>query len=228
MPRVVDHKERRLAFAEAAFRVIAKRGLARVTVREIAREAGFTTGALVHYFKSKDQVLIQASEYGGIMVRARMEQHEATRSGIDALKRVLYESLPMTPEMRGTWNVWLGFWDRATHNAEVRAITEVRYREWTGRIAELVKNAQKAGELSPRVDPMRAAQSIVSLIDGIGVRVLLTRSDMSARRQKELVDALIDNLPHSTKVRRNPSRAAARADGAARTRGGRGRLSPNA
>lgn len=45
-----------MAFAEAAFRVISKRGLQRVTVREIAREAGFTTGALVHYFKSKDQV----------------------------------------------------------------------------------------------------------------------------------------------------------------------------
>ena len=197
MPRVVDHKERRLAFAEAAFRVISKRGLARVTVREIAREAGFTTGALVHYFKSKDQVLIQASEYAGIMVRARMEQHEATRAGVDALKHVLYEALPMTPEMRGTWNVWLGFWDRATHNDEVRAITEVRYKEWTGRIAELVKAAQKTGELSAKVDPLRAAQSLVSLIDGIGVRVLLTGGEMSAKRQKELVDALIDNLPHS-------------------------------
>lgn len=199
MPRVVDHKERRLAFAEAAFRVISRRGLARVTVREIAREAGFTTGALVHYFKSKDQVLIQASEYAGIMVRARMEQHEATRAGVDALKHVLYEALPMTPEMRGTWNVWLGFWDRATHNDEVRAITEVRYKEWTGRIAELVKAAQKTGELSAKVDPLRAAQSIVSLIDGIGVRVLLTGGEMSAKRQKGLVDALIDNLPHSTR-----------------------------
>ena len=56
MPKVVDHSARRLAFAEAAFRVISKRGLARVTVREIASEAGFTTGALVHYFKSKDQI----------------------------------------------------------------------------------------------------------------------------------------------------------------------------
>jgi AcrR family transcriptional regulator len=219
MPKVVDHRERRLAFAEAAFRVISKRGLARVTVREIAREAGFTTGALVHYFKSKDQVLIQASEYSGIVVRARMEQHETTRKGVDALKHVLYEALPMTPEMRGTWNVWLGFWDRATHNAEVRAITELRYKEWTGRIADLVRAAQAIDELSPAVDPVRAAQSIVSLIDGIGVRVLLTGSDMSAKRQKELVDSLIDNLPHAVRrkaPRVKATRRAARPNGAAR------------
>ena len=118
----------------------------------------------------------------------------------------------------GTWNVWLGFWDRATHNDEVRAITEIRYREWTNRIAELVKNAQKSGELSPHVDAVRAAQSIVSLIDGIGVRVLLTGSDMSAKRQRELVDALIDNLPHSTKLKTDKgARPSARGNGAART-----------
>lgn len=219
MPKVVDHQERRLAFAEAAFRVIAKRGLARVTVREIAREAGFTTGALVHYFKSKDQVLIQASEYSGIVVRARMQEHEATRTGIAALKHVVYEALPMTPEMRGTWNVWLGFWDRATHNKEVRAITELRYKEWTGRIATLIKDAQAAGELSPKVDPVRAAQSVVSLVDGIGVRVLLTGGEMSAKRQKELVDSLIDNLPHSTRSSATKAkRTSARANGTLRAR----------
>jgi AcrR family transcriptional regulator len=217
MPKQVNHDERRATFAAAAFRAIARHGLARVTVREIAREAGFTTGALVHYFKSKDQVLIQASEYSGGVVRARMERHEKTRQGIDALKHVLYESLPTTPEMRGTWNVWLGFWDRATHNDEVRATTEIRYREWTNRIAGLVKAAQKAGELSPKVDPVRAAQSIVSLIDGIGVRVLLTGSDMPAKRQRELVDALIDNLPHATKRESaKGARPPARGNGAGR------------
>ena len=218
MPKVVDHSERRLAFAEAAFRVISKRGLANVTVREIAREAGFTTGALVHYFKSKDQVLIQASEYSGIVVRARMQEHEATRTGIAALKHVLYEALPMTPQMRGTWNVWLGFWERATHNSEVRATTELRYKEWQNRIATLIKGAQAVGELSPRIDPIAAAQSIISLIDGIGVRVLLTGAQMSAKRQKELVDSLVDNLPHSVRpATPKAKRSGARANGSHRT-----------
>jgi AcrR family transcriptional regulator len=218
MPKIVDHQERRLAFAGAAFRVIAKRGLARVTVREIAREAGFTTGALVHYFKSKDQVLISASEYSGIIVRTRMQEHEAARKGIDALKHVIYQALPMTPEMRGTWNVWLGFWDRATHNKEVRAITELRYKEWQDRIATLVKGAQATGELSAKVDPIRAAQSIISLVDGIGVRVLLTGAEVPAKRQKELVDSLIDNLPHAVGGKaKKTKRASAEANGRARS-----------
>ena len=82
MPKQVDHDKRRLAFAAAAYRVIARRGLAGATVREIAKEAGFTTGALVHYFPSKDEILIRASEYGALIVRKRMEKHAQTRTGL--------------------------------------------------------------------------------------------------------------------------------------------------
>src|SRR5207248_8313763 len=62
MPKKVDHKERREAFLAAAYRTIKKKGIDGVTIRAVAREAGFTTGALVHYVDSKDKLLVQASE----------------------------------------------------------------------------------------------------------------------------------------------------------------------
>ena len=195
MPKQVDHDKRRLAFAAAAYRAIARRGLSRVTVREIAKEAGFTTGALVHYFSSKDQVLIQASEYSALVVRKRMEKHAAELRGVDALRRVLFESLPMTAEMRGMWNVWLGFWDRSSHSSKIRQLTKARYEEWMDRIAHLVQGAQAAGELSDMIDPARAAQAVVAMIDGIGVRVLLTGITISPSRQKEMVDDWLRQLP---------------------------------
>ncbi|MCE9520944.1 MAG: TetR family transcriptional regulator [Alphaproteobacteria bacterium] len=195
MPKQVDHDKRRVAFAAAAYRVIARVGLSRVTVREIAKEAGFTTGALVHYFSSKDQVLIQASEYSALVVRERMERHAVKLHGMDALRHVLFESLPMTPEMRGMWNVWLGFWDRSSHSAKIKLLTKTRYEEWMGRIAHLIQDAQAAGELSGTIEPARAAQAVVAMIDGIGVRVLLTGITISPARQKEMVDDWLAQLP---------------------------------
>ena len=50
MPKVVDHDERREDVAEAAWRVIGRDGLEGATLREISREAGFTTGVIQHYF----------------------------------------------------------------------------------------------------------------------------------------------------------------------------------
>ena len=57
MPRVVNHEERREEIAEAAWRVIEREGLAGADLREIAREAGYTTGVITHYFRNKRELM---------------------------------------------------------------------------------------------------------------------------------------------------------------------------
>ncbi len=42
---------------EAALRVFARKGYTRTTIKDIAREAGITTGLIYHYFVSKDALL---------------------------------------------------------------------------------------------------------------------------------------------------------------------------
>ena len=83
MGRAVDHTQRREIFAAAALRVIMRDGIAGLTVRAVAKEAGFTTGALTHYFHSKDQLLIEASEHSATLVRDRMERAEKTRPTLE-------------------------------------------------------------------------------------------------------------------------------------------------
>ncbi|HEY2177572.1 MAG TPA: helix-turn-helix domain-containing protein, partial [Caulobacteraceae bacterium] len=96
MARRTDHNEKREAFAAAALRVIMRAGVGGLTVREVAKEAGFTTGALTHYFRSKDQVLIEASEYSAKLVRPRMERKARGSDALSALKGVVDEALPIT------------------------------------------------------------------------------------------------------------------------------------
>src|SRR5881398_3574639 len=114
MPRKVDHTEGREAFLAAAYRTIKRTGIAGATVRAVAKEAGFTTGALVHYVDSKDKLLVQASEYAARDVRVEMESAEALPDKIEALRQVVYLALPSDEEKRGNWNFWLGFWERST------------------------------------------------------------------------------------------------------------------
>jgi AcrR family transcriptional regulator len=49
MPKKVDHDKRRADIAVAAFRVIGRKGVAGATIRDIARETGYSVGAIVHY-----------------------------------------------------------------------------------------------------------------------------------------------------------------------------------
>lgn len=59
-PKVVE--DRREQIINAALRVFAEKGFARATNRDIAKEAGITTGLIYYYFKSKEDLLKAALE----------------------------------------------------------------------------------------------------------------------------------------------------------------------
>jgi len=63
MPRTVKIVEdRREQIINAAIHVFAEKGFARATNRDIAHEAGITTGLIYYYFKSKEDLLRAALE----------------------------------------------------------------------------------------------------------------------------------------------------------------------
>jgi AcrR family transcriptional regulator len=191
MPRKVDHKERREAFLAAAYRTIKKKGVDAATIRAVAREAGFTTGALVHYVSSKDKLLVQASEYSARDVRADMEAAEALPDKLEALRQVLYLALPSDEDKRGNWNFFLGFRERSIHNAAVRRVTQLRYTEWLSRTERLIGAAQDAGLIAEVVEPKMASRAVVALIDGIATQVLRSGSTLTPREQMALVDTWV-------------------------------------
>lgn len=194
MPKKVDHKLRREAFLAAAYRTIKKRGLAGVTVRAVAREAGFTTGALVHYVDSMDRLLVESAEFAARDVRVAMEQMEQLPDKMEALRQVLYLALPLDEDRRGNWNFWLGFWERSVQDASVRKLTRARYSEWLGRVELLVRNAQDDGKIPPEIDAKQMARHCVALIDGIATQTLRSGFPLTANEQRQMVDEWISAM----------------------------------
>jgi len=191
MPKKVDHKLRREAFLAAAYRTIKKKGIAGVTVRAVAKEAGFTTGALVHYVDSMDRLLVEASEYSARDVRSDMELMEQLPDKLEALRQVLHLSLPLDEDKRGNWNFWVGFWERSVHNATVRKLTHARYGEWIKRIERLIKTAQNAHDIPSTIDAHQRARMCVALVDGIATQTLRSGFPLSAAEQCRMIDEWI-------------------------------------
>ncbi|NJN52912.1 MAG: TetR/AcrR family transcriptional regulator [Gammaproteobacteria bacterium] len=65
MPKIVDHDARRRDFIAAAYATIMEQGLANTNLRAVAKKAGYTTGALVHYFADKEELIREALDYFG-------------------------------------------------------------------------------------------------------------------------------------------------------------------
>ena len=193
MVRQVDHNERRTVFANAALQVITRLGIAGLTVREVAREAGYTTGALTHYFQSKDQLLIAASEHAANLVRGHMEDISNHPSALEGLRRLIYSILPTTDQTRDSWRFWMAFWERSAHSPEVGSVMRERYREWTNRLMVLLKRAQQEKEVSAELNMEHTARELVALIDGIAVQVLIGSSQFTGPLQQQYIDSLLDS-----------------------------------
>jgi AcrR family transcriptional regulator len=58
LPKIVNHEKYREELLDQAFGLFARRGY-EITMRELARELGISTGTLYHYFKSKEEIFKQ-------------------------------------------------------------------------------------------------------------------------------------------------------------------------
>ncbi|MBW4432584.1 MAG: TetR/AcrR family transcriptional regulator [Pelatocladus maniniholoensis HA4357-MV3] len=62
MPKIVDHKQYRKELLMKSFDLFAEKGYASITMREIAKGLGVSTGTLYHYFPSKEALFLQLIE----------------------------------------------------------------------------------------------------------------------------------------------------------------------
>ena len=188
MAKHADHEKRRAAFAAAAFKILASDGLQGLTVRNVAKAAGYTTGALVHYFPAKHDLFLAASEHAAAFVRPRMEREEEVFHGLEGVRQVILEALPRTPHARALWSVWLVFWDRARIDPEVGKLARERYLEWLGRLTRLFRKAIEAGDVDPKHDPAQLARTATILVDGIAIQALRSAMRLSPAMQTKLID----------------------------------------
>ena len=194
MSRAADSEARRTEFAEAAWRTIAERGLDAATVREVARGAGASTGRLVHYFRSKDELMLEALRHAGRVVRRRMNALLAEQRGLAALRALLLDALPLDDTRRAEWRFWLAYWGRAASEPGLAAEHERRIGVWRGMLLHVLGDAQQAGELAAGVDAALEAEAIMALVDGLGQHALFDPVSLTEARLRAHVDALLARL----------------------------------
>jgi AcrR family transcriptional regulator len=195
MPKVVDHAQRRRELVAATWAVVAAEGIEAATVRRIAEEAGCTTGRITHYFADKEEVLVAALRQVHRAAGKRMLAAIGPRSGLEALRAVLAEALPLDQERVLEWRVWLAFWGSAATSTSLQAEQHLRYREWRGLLKRVLVAAQHDGQLSADIDLDQLVDQIVALVDGFGLQGVLDpqhpQLEQLASRLNGAVDALI-------------------------------------
>lgn len=194
MPKVVIHEERRKQVASAVLAVAARRGLGNVTLREVAREAGCTTGTLSHYFRDKHELLVFAFRLAQERIWTMRQQHTFAQSPLEQLRASLADFLPIDDERRAICSIFLEYHARALSTADLAEVQRQAHISSCQRIAALLKSAIAANEVDPELDAEREAEILIAFVVGLAREALLYPEHYTSERQRALLDDVINRL----------------------------------
>lgn len=167
-------RERRVQLTGAAARVIARKGYEAATLRDVADEAGTSTGTLNYYFHGKDELfaatLRAASERFQAELAAAVAGASSPRDKLVAMARA---ATPSTAAGREGHAVWIDFWAQAARDEALRELNERIYDRWRAEIAGIVREGQSAGAFAAPADPEAFARGYAAVIDGLATHVVL-------------------------------------------------------
>ena len=192
MPKIVDHEQRRDEIALVACRVVAEYGFEQATIVRIAREAGYTTGMVAHYFDTKQDIIVAALR----LILRRIEER-LTRSATGEppeLLALLTEALPVDETRYIECAFYMAFWGQLPADRRLRRINAWMHREYL-RLFErcLARGWVEWGEWPPATRE-EVLRSVLTFINGITANTVATRGDWPPARQIALLRLQLELL----------------------------------
>ncbi|HWZ65132.1 MAG TPA: TetR/AcrR family transcriptional regulator [Steroidobacteraceae bacterium] len=182
MPKIVDHEQRRDEIALVACRVVAEYGFDQATIVRIAREAGYTTGMVAHYFDTKQEIIIAALR----LILRRIEERLTAAAGADPqLLALLAEALPVDATRFTECAFWAAFWGQVSADRRLKRINAWMHREYLKLFERCLARGWSEWRDWPAPTREQALRSVVTFINGLTASVVASPGDWPAARQIE-------------------------------------------
>lgn len=194
MPKRVDHDQRRRDIVEAAWRLIARGGFEAMTMREIAAEAGFANGALKYYFSSKDELLAAAFQQGFFRVNERASHSIQDRTGLDAIRLLCLEMLPLDAERQVEARVAVAFWDRVVASKALMKIHADSVAIWRKWMEDELDTARRSGRLGTDLPDQQIIDALFFVTTGMRVLPILEQGFAPPETYVDMLDTVLQRI----------------------------------
>ena len=166
--RVPEREEqRRLTLYKAAFREVAEKGFADVTLDDIARRAGVSKGITLYYFTSKEDLLRRL--YGWLVdsIHARMRDAvSATSDPVERLRALVAITFPSPSKNRAFFRAFVDFCGLAARREGFREVTARFYRGCGEIDGGIIEDGIRRGIFAAR-DASSATSTVRAIFDGL-------------------------------------------------------------
>jgi AcrR family transcriptional regulator len=197
LTREARRLETRTDLLDAASRVFARQGFHSATLEDVAREAGYTTGAIYSNFSGKDELFRAAFEHqiAHDVREVTQAQAAATEDTPGARTRAAarrwMELLRERPEM---FLLLVEYWSYAMRHPELRESFAERFGAFRDTTARWVEEEAGRGGWDLPVPPEDIALGLNALIYGMALQYLPAPEDLSEDALEQMAVALMTGI----------------------------------
>lgn len=189
--RPAHNDGRRQQILQAAAEVITQRGINDARIADIAKAAATSTGLVLYYFDTKDELLAEALTYAEDQFYLQIFHGIATLDDPRAqLAYLITWSCPGAAvgveNVIADWTLWVELWARALHDTNVARRRAALDRRWRSTIVDVVRAGQREGVFTSNVEPFDFALELAALIDGLALQVVLGDPEVDGERMRRL------------------------------------------
>jgi AcrR family transcriptional regulator len=193
MPRKKgDHTIGRTAVAEAAARVLIRRGMAGGSLQQMADELGSTTGRIRHYFANKEALLLFTKNLFVERMFEAMRRAADEHEGVEKLVAMGMQMLPISVTSIEAWKLLAVF--KGTAIAD-RGLLDVQIRRtldgW--QMFEAVYDAlREAGEIPSHVDCRAEGIACCAFLEGMAEQMTFAPGRLDDSTAESLVRSYVN------------------------------------
>ena len=189
--RTLARDERRRQVIEATLSVIASRGLARLTLTDVARKAGISHGLVLFHFDTKENLLSEtlaqlADEYQQNWETAVAAAGPGPADQLLAMVEADFHPAVTTPERLAAW---CAFWGEAQRRPAYQEICGERDAFQIARMEGLCRALVQDGGYA--LDPVHAARILRLVVEGIWLDLMTTENSYAPAEGRRTVESAL-------------------------------------
>ncbi len=165
-------KTKRDQLLEAAWAVIAQRGVHGLRVEDAAEAVGVANATVYYHFGDRAGLLAATMDYNDASALSAPSRN-ASGSGLDRVTASLMGDLGESKRVRANDIVWNDLNAAAVFDSELRARVSQITRQWVGDIADMISQGIEDGSVRSDAEPAEVAEALTALQGGLITRYLI-------------------------------------------------------
>ncbi len=178
---------RRAQLTGAAYKVVAQKGYNDFTIKDIAEEAGLSTGLVHYYFKNKEDLLFKLLKEMNANLRDNLKKAltDLTEPK-DKLMAFCDEAFELVDKEKAYFYVLIDFWAQMNHDNRIRQANVKLFQSYRDEISSIIEEGIAKGVFTA-IDVKFTSVIIIYLIQGTIIQYVIDNGAFDYRELKEKI-----------------------------------------